>query len=142
MPNLDQTGPNGEGSLAGGGRGSCNSDDQQVNNERGGFGRGCGRWQGRGRGCGRPRSCRRVEFSPDITYYKPQGVPISDLKVVNLTLEEIEALRLKSVEDLSQTECAEKMDTSQSTFQRILSSAYKKVSTAIVNGMAIEIHKK
>lgn len=90
----------------------------------------------------RPRSFRKVRFSPDVTYYKPQGVPLNQLKVVDLSLEEVEALRLKSVEDFSQIECAKKMNTSQSTFQRILSSAYKKVSTALVNGMAIEIHKK
>ena len=90
----------------------------------------------------RPRLRRNVCFSPEITFYKPQGVPINRLESVDLTLEEVEALRLKSVEELSQNECAEKMHTSQSTFQRILSSAQKKVNMAIVNGMAIKIHNK
>jgi len=31
------------------------------------------------------------------------------------------------------------MNTSQSTFQRILSSAYKKISDALINGKAIKI---
>jgi len=63
------------------------------------------------------------------------------LTVVELSIEEAEALRLKNIEDLDQKECAKKMNTSQSTFQRILSSAYKKVSDAIVNGKAIKVIK-
>ena len=65
-----------------------------------------------------------------------------DLEIVELTAEEGEALRLKNIEGLEQTECAEKMKTSQTTFQRILSSAYRKVSDAIVNGKAIKIIKR
>ena len=89
----------------------------------------------------RPKLCRKIGFNPNITYFKPQGVPMRFLKVVNLSLEEIEALRLKNIEELEQTECAKKMKTSQSTFQRILSSAYKKISDALINGKAIEIVK-
>jgi len=87
----------------------------------------------------RPRLCRKIKFNPNITYFKPQGVPMRFLEVIELTLEEVEALRLKNIEDLEQTECAKKMNTSQSTFQRILSSAYRKISVALINGKAIEI---
>lgn len=45
---------------------------------------------------------------------------------VEIIHEEWEALRLKNVEDLSQTESAAMINISQSTFQRILCSAYKK----------------
>jgi predicted DNA-binding protein (UPF0251 family) len=68
-------------------------------------------------------------------------VPFRDLDKVELLKEELEALRLKNIENLNQCECAKKMQTSQSTFQRILSSAYKKVSSALVNGDAIKIEK-
>jgi len=61
------------------------------------------------------------------------------LEVVELTTEEMEAIRLKNVKGLDQIEAAEKMNTSQSTFQRILSSAYKKISEALVCGKAIKI---
>ncbi|MDD3006004.1 MAG: DUF134 domain-containing protein [Candidatus Pacebacteria bacterium] len=87
----------------------------------------------------RPRLCRKIGFNPEITYFKPQGVPMRSLEVIKLTLEEIEALRLRNIKDLEQTECAKKMNTSQSTFQRILSSAYKKISIALIEGKAIEI---
>jgi len=54
----------------------------------------------------------------------------------------MEAMRLKNIEDLDQIACARKMKTSQSTFQRILSSAYKKISDALISGKAIKITKK
>ena len=87
----------------------------------------------------RPRLCRKIKFNPDITYFKPQGVPLRTLEVVSLSLEEMEALRLKNIEGLEQTQAAEKMNTSQSTFQRILSSAHQKISDALINGKAISI---
>lgn len=89
----------------------------------------------------RPRLCRRIKFHPNITYFKPQGVPMRFLEVVELTTEEAEAIRLKNIKDLEQEEAAEKMKTSQSTFQRILASAYKKISDALINGKAIRIIK-
>jgi predicted DNA-binding protein (UPF0251 family) len=61
---------------------------------------------------------------------------------VELSLEEAEALRLKNIEKLDQVECARIMETSQSTFQRILNSAYNKISQAIVDGKAIKIINK
>jgi predicted DNA-binding protein (UPF0251 family) len=87
----------------------------------------------------RPRLCRRIEFNPNITYFKPQGVPMRDLEIVELSAEEVEALRLKNTEGLEQEEAAKKMNTSQSTFQRILSSAYKKITEALIEGKAIKI---
>lgn len=91
------------------------------------------------KGIGRPRMCRKIKFSHKTNFFKPQGVPMRELKTISLTIEELEAMRLKNVENKNQTECAEIMKTSQSTFQRILSEAYKKVSKALVTGMAIEI---
>lgn len=90
----------------------------------------------------RPRLCRRINNCPNATFYKPKGVPLKGLEVVELTLEEWEALRLKTVEELGQVEAAEKMKTSQSTFQRILASAQKKVGLAIAEGLAIKINKE
>ncbi len=89
----------------------------------------------------RPRLCRRVRFDPKVTYFKPQGVPMRQLEVVELTHEEVEALRLKNVKNLDQEESAKKMNTSQSTFQRILTSAYQKISEALIEGKAIKIIK-
>jgi len=90
----------------------------------------------------RPRLCRRIRFNPNVTYFKPQGVPMRFLDVVELTTEEMEAYRLRHINDLEQTEAAKKMNTSQSTYQRILYSAYKKIADALVNGKAIKITKR
>jgi len=90
----------------------------------------------------RPRLCRRIRFSPNVTYFKPQGVRMRHLGVIELTVEETEALRLKNMKNLKQEEAAKSMNTSQSTFQRILSSAYKKITKALIEGRAIKIIKK
>ena len=76
----------------------------------------------------RPRLNRKIRFNPNITYFKPRGVPMSFLEVVELTAEEVEALRLKNDKGLDQSEAADMMKTSRSTFQRILTSAYKKLA--------------
>lgn len=87
----------------------------------------------------RPKLRRKINFNPEVKYFKPQGVPMRFLEIIELSSEEVEALRLKNIEALDQNECAKKMNTSQSTFQRILSSAYRKTSEALINGKAIKI---
>ena len=89
----------------------------------------------------RPRTKRRISLRPNVLFYKPQGIPLKNLKNVEISLEEWEALRLKNVKNLNQTEAALKMHTSQSTFQRILNTAQKKIASAIINGWAIKIIK-
>lgn len=89
----------------------------------------------------RPRLYRKIEFNPEATYFKPQGIPMRDLEVVELTMEEIEAYRLRYLGNLDQKEAAEKMHTSASTYQRIIYSAYKKIADALINGKAIKVIK-
>ena len=83
---------------------------------------------------------RRIDFNPEITVFKPQGVPLRMLEFIDLTHEELEVLRLKNILELDQNTCAERMNTSQSTIQRILNSAYKKISLALIEGQGIRIH--
>ncbi|MBU1622035.1 MAG: DUF134 domain-containing protein [Nanoarchaeota archaeon] len=90
----------------------------------------------------RPRLRRRVRFNPEITYFKPAGVPLKQLEEVILSYDELEALRLKNTLNLDQKEAAEKMNVSQPTFHRILLSAREKVTEALVNGKAIKIEKR
>lgn len=90
----------------------------------------------------RPRLCRKINFDPDVTYFKPQGIPMRDLEVVELTIEEIEAYRLRHINNLNQQQSADKMHTSTSTYQRILYSANKKIANALVNGKTIKIIKQ
>lgn len=87
----------------------------------------------------RPSKKRWVEFVPDVTYFKPAGVRMRDLEEIQLTVEELEALRLKDVDGLDQNRCAECMNLSQSTFQRLLAEARSKIARAVVGGSAIRI---
>ena len=89
----------------------------------------------------RPRLCKRLRFKPKAHYFKPQGIPMYELDEIILTKEEMEAVKLKDFDGLEQTEAAEKMNTSQSTFQRILSSARIKISEAIVKSKALKIEE-
>ncbi len=89
----------------------------------------------------RPRNRKRICKIPHTTFYKPQGVPLKNLEITEIYHEEWEALRLRHVKDLDQTESALKMKTSQSTLQRILASAQKKIGKAIVESKAIKIIK-
>ena len=90
---------------------------------------------------GRPRADLKNYLWIRADYFKPQGVSVKEQGIIELTIDEVEALRLKNIKDFSQSEAAEQMNTSQSTFQRILASAYKKVSLAIVEGKGIKIKR-
>lgn len=87
----------------------------------------------------RPRICRRVQFEPNVTYFKPARVPMRELEEVILTVEEFESIRLKDLEGLDQIKSAKKMKISQPTFFRLLNSARSKIADSIVNGKAIRI---
>lgn len=87
----------------------------------------------------RPKKCRRVAAMPEITYFKPAGIPLSALKEVRLSFEEIEAIRLKDVLDLEQAEGAQQMEISRPTFQRVLRVARQKIADALLSGKAITI---
>lgn len=89
---------------------------------------------------GRPKRTYIIDYCPPYGSYKPVGCECRDL--VDITPEEIESLRLKNIKNLDQTAAAKKMGISQSTFQRILSSAYEKVSRALVEGSELRIIKK
>ncbi len=89
----------------------------------------------------RPIKPRRILFDPDVVYFKPRAVPLFLLEEVDLSMDELEALRLCDLKDLEQEDAAKKMKISQSTLQRILTSARKKVAEALSEGKAIKIKK-
>jgi len=85
----------------------------------------------------RPMKFRKVRGFPIVDRFIPHGVRKSEELI--LTIVEFEALKLKDFENLNQIEAAKKMNISQPTFNRVLSSARKKVADAIVNGKTIKI---
>ncbi|MDD3247991.1 MAG: DUF134 domain-containing protein [Methanosarcina sp.] len=88
---------------------------------------------------GRPKCPRRVEQTPDVTYFKPRGVPMSDLEVMSLTVEELESLRLVDIEGLRQEDAAARVGISRRAFWEDLKNARMKVAIALSTGKAIEI---
>ncbi len=87
----------------------------------------------------RPVKLRRISFVPENRYFMPNGKKECELEEVVLKLEEVEAMRLKDLENLSQEECAERMHVSRQTFQIIIDGARKKVTQALTMGKAINI---
>ena len=87
----------------------------------------------------RPPKCRRVAFLPNVTRFKPAGIPLRILDEVILSVEEAEAIRLKDLEGLEQEEGAQRMNISRPTFQRVLASGRQKMADALLNGKAIRI---
>lgn len=88
----------------------------------------------------RPKKCKMVFAEPGVTYFKPRAVPLIELKEVELTVEEFEAIRLKDLEGNEQTLVARKMRVSQPTLHRLIANARKKIADALVNGKAIRIN--
>lgn len=76
---------------------------------------------------------------PGVNYFKPRAVPVALLEEVTLSVEELEALRLAHKEGLYQLQAAERMGVSRATFGRVLDSAHRKVTLALVDGCALRI---
>jgi len=87
----------------------------------------------------RPCKCRHIGAEPEVRYFKPRGIPCSDLLEVVLTLDEFEAVKLADLEGEYQEKAAGKMKVSRQTFGIIIEKARKKLADAIVNGKALKI---
>jgi uncharacterized protein len=62
---------------------------------------------------------------------------MSEVEQILLLREELEALKLCDLDDLTQTEASARMGVSWGTIQRILTAARKKVAKAVSKGQAI-----
>lgn len=87
----------------------------------------------------RPKSNRKIACHPDSFYFKPQGISGRKLQEEQLTLDELESLRLADVEGLYHEQAAVQMGVSRATFGRIVQAARKKMATALVKGRAIRV---
>lgn len=91
----------------------------------------------------RPVKWRRVENIPENKYFAPcpkgKCRCFEGIEEVQLKIEELEAMRLKDIEELTQEECSVRMQISRQTFQNIIDEARKKVVTALMENRAITI---
>jgi predicted DNA-binding protein (UPF0251 family) len=84
---------------------------------------------------------RKISFEFKNTIFKPAWIPTKNLEVVTLEADELEAIRLAYLENLSMQQGAEKMWVSAPTFHRILKKASKKIWEALIFTKAIKIEK-
>ena len=87
----------------------------------------------------RPCRCRRIRCHPDASYFKPRGIPVHMLEEINLTLDELEAIRLADLESMYQEDAAKKMNVSRQTFGNIIKSAHQKIADVLLNAKALKI---
>jgi predicted DNA-binding protein (UPF0251 family) len=85
----------------------------------------------------RPKKHRHCGCTIKGSIFKPTGTPLYELKQIQLQRDELETLRLCDREGLAQEEAGSRMGVSRGTVQRLLSSARKKVASALVEGAAI-----
>lgn len=88
---------------------------------------------------GRPHKKRNVSYNPNVSYFKPRGIPMKELSESRLTVDECEAIRLADYEGLSHEDAGEMMGVSRATFGRIIEQARKLLADALINGKAIRI---
>jgi len=87
----------------------------------------------------RPFKCRFVSHEPGVTYFKPRGIPMTELEEIVLGLDELEAVRLADLEGLYQEDAAEKMKVSRQTFGNIIHAAHAKIAEVLIKGKALKI---
>lgn len=87
----------------------------------------------------RPEIVKNVKVLPEHTWFKPAGVPRRALEEIQLTVSELEALRLADIEGRYHEDASSIMGVSRPTFGRIIASARNKVATALIEGKAIRI---
>jgi len=86
----------------------------------------------------KPRYCR--EFG-GFDLFKPSGIPLSQLELVEINLDELEAMRLCDMEGHHQQQAAEEMGISRGTVQRLLQSGRTKLLDVILHGKALAIRE-
>ncbi len=87
----------------------------------------------------RPRKDRIVAYKPEVSYFKPRGIPMVELEEVKLTVDEREAIRLADLLGLSHEEAGREMGVSRATFGRIIQRARRILADALINGKAINV---
>jgi predicted DNA-binding protein (UPF0251 family) len=88
---------------------------------------------------GRPKVKRCNCCAPKCKCFKPEGPSKKGLSGVDLGSDEFTAIKLHDVNGLNQQNASKEMKISQPTFARILTSAHKKISSAIIGGEEIRI---
>ncbi|TLP36875.1 DUF134 domain-containing protein [Arcobacter arenosus] len=82
---------------------------------------------------------RKLELKPVSKYFGPKDIQAK--QDVILLHEELEAIHLMDSFCMYQEDAAKKMNVSRATFARIIKSARKKISLALITGSNIKVHE-
>ena len=86
---------------------------------------------------GRREKLRRVGIIPEYRGFTPDG--LASGVAIEMTVDELEVLRLYDLEGLNQEAVAQQMGIARATVAAICSRAHRKVANALVNGRALVI---
>lgn len=86
--------------------------------------------------CKKTRCCRILQ---NEIIFKPTGIPLADLEIVEIEVDELEAVRLCDYENKSQIEAGEIMEISRGTIQRLLNEGRRKILDALLHKKAIKL---
>lgn len=84
----------------------------------------------------RPNKCKRVCEMPKCLHFTSGNESVQETV---LTVEEYETIRWIDGYDLSQAECAERMNAARTTITRIYDSARKKMALYLMSGGVLKI---
>ena len=88
----------------------------------------------------RKKPCYCRKFS-GFNLFKPSGIPLSQLVLVQIALDDLEALQLCDFEGYDHARTAMEMRVSRVTLQRLLYSGPRKVIDAVMHGKALTVQK-
>jgi predicted DNA-binding protein (UPF0251 family) len=88
----------------------------------------------------RPCKKRTVCLDLKAAYFKPRGIPMSELSEIVLETDEMEAVRLADLEGKYQEVAAKQMGVSRPTFSNIINRAHAKIAEALIRGKALQIN--
>ena len=91
----------------------------------------------------RPRKCRRVCAMPENQGFEPLGKQgeCCGNKIVKMSIDEYETIRLIDWEKLTQVQCAEQMGIARTTVTGIYDSARTKLADALIHGKMLKIYE-
>ena len=87
----------------------------------------------------RPRKWRKVCCLPDSDLFGPLNRVVIEDEFIIMNVEEYETIRLIDLEELTQEECALRMNVARATVQKIYNDARQKLAESLVNGKVIKI---
>lgn len=86
----------------------------------------------------RPRKWRKVCCLPESNVFGPLSGPVHGVEII-MSVDEYETIRLIDLENLTQEECAERMNVARATVQKMYTDARLKLAESLVNGNILRI---